>query len=137
MPMLDRIDMCAEARRVKYEELTDCAPGETSAEIRKRVTAARLMQKERYHGTRYRFNADLDSEAVRQYCILDADCERMMKDIYENMGLTARAYTKILKVSRTIADLEGSSRITMDHLAEAVSYRAIDRKYWEAGMGAA
>ncbi len=137
MPMLDRIDMCAEARRVKYEELTVTGQGESSAVIRERVTAARQMQNERYRGTRYRFNADLDSEAVRKYCSLDAECGKMMQDIYENMGLTARAYTKILKVSRTIADLEGSSRITMDHLAEAVSYRAIDRKYWERGMGAA
>ncbi len=129
--------MCVEARRVKYEELTSGAMGESSARIRERVTAARAMQKERYKGTGYRFNADLDSEAVREYCHLNPACEKMMRDVYEKMGLTARSYTKILKVSRTIADLAGSPAITRDHLAEAVSYRAIDRKYWERGMGAA
>ncbi len=137
MPMLDRIDMCVEARRVEYEELTSLAKCESSESIRSRVTAARRIQEERYQGTHYRFNSDLDSEAVHRYCGLSGDCRQMMKEVYETMGLTARSYTRILKVARTIADLEGASDIRRDHLAEAVAYRAIDRKYWENGMGAA
>lgn len=134
MPLLDRIDMCVEARRVNYEELTSVSCGESSAEIRKRVTAARAVQDERYRGTKYRFNADLDSEAVRKYCALDDECRKMMSMVYENMHLTARSYTRILKTARTIADLDNAPAIRPEHLTEAVSYRAVDRKYWESAM---
>ena len=131
MPLLDRIDMCVEAHRVKYEELTSDACGEGSGTIRERVMAARAIQQERYRGTGYRFNSDLDSEAVRRYCALNETCRKMMSSIYENMHLTARSYPRILKTARTIADLAGASEIGTEHLTEAVSYRAVDRKYWE------
>lgn len=131
MPLLDRIDMCVEARRVKYEELRAASGEETSDEIRKRVMTARMIQQERYRGTRYRFNSDLDSEAVKRYCALDESCERMMSNVYESMNLTARSYHRILKTARTIADLAGDEKIGTEHLAEAVSYRAVDRRYWE------
>lgn len=137
MPILDRIDMCVEAQRVKYEELTSESCSESSAGIRKRVMAARAIQEERYKGTSFRFNSDLDSEAVRKYCALDETCMKIMSSVYENMHLTARSYTRILKTARTIADLCGSSAIEPDHLMEAVSYRAVDRKYWEHALRAA
>ena len=137
MPLLDRIDMCVEAERVKYEELTARSGGESSSKIRKRVMAARRIQEERYRGTAYRFNSDLDAEAVHRYCTLEEDCRKMMSSIYESMHLTARSYHRILKTARTIADLAGEDLIRTEHLAEAVSYRAVDRKYWENALRAA
>ena len=131
MPLLDRIDMCVEADRVKYEELTSDACGESSSEIRQRVMQARAVQQERYRGTRYRFNSDLDADAVRRYCEMEDGCREMMRDLYERMHLTARSYHRILKTARTIADLSGENLVRMEHLAEAVSYRAVDRKDWE------
>ena len=137
MPLLDRIDMCVEAKRVKFEELTSHCGGESSARIRERVTAAHAIQKERYRTAGYRFNSDLDAEAVRKYCALDAEGEKMMRHVYETLHLTARSYNRILKTARTIADLAASSRIGTDHLAEAISYRAVDRKYWDDALRSA
>ena len=123
MPLLDRIDMCVEADRVKYEELTSDACGESSSEIRQRVMQARAVQQERYRGTRYRFNSDLDADAVRRYCEMEDGCREMMRDLYERMHLTARSYHRILKTARTIADLDHSEQIRPEHIAEAVQYR--------------
>lgn len=132
MPFLDRIDMCVEARKVRYEELTGDTDCESSEAIRRRVTQAALIQEERYRGTRFRFNGDLNSDGIRRYCALDPEAEKMMKQVYEMMGLTVRSHNRILKVARTIADLDGARNITTRHLAEAVSYRAVDRKYWDS-----
>ena len=137
MPFLDRIDMCVEARRVRYEELTGDGECESSESIRRRVTEAAAIQEERYRGTPYRFNGDLGTEAIRRYCPLGREEKRMMKEVYEVMGLTARSYNRILKVARTIADLDGADEIRSGHLAEAVSYRAVDRKYWDSVQKAA
>ena len=122
---------------MKYEELTALSGGESSSTIRKRVMAARRIQEERYRGTVYRFNSDLDAEAIHRYCALEEDCSKMMSNIYESLHLTARSYHRILKTARTIADLAGESVIRTEHLAEAVSYRAVDRKYWENALRAA
>ena len=100
--------------------------------IRRRVTKAAAIQEERYRGTSYRFNGDLNTDGIRRFCELNKEGKQMMKEGYEVMGLTARSYNRILKVSRTIADLAGSDRILTEHLAEAVSYRAVDRKYWDS-----
>ena len=135
MPFLDRIDMCVEARKVRYEELTGRDACESSAQIRQRVARAAALQEERYRGRPYRFNGDLDSEGIRRYCTLDGEAERMMHAVYEKLELTARSCSRILKVSRTIADMAGSEQIRSEHLAEAVSYRAVDRKYWESVKG--
>ena len=132
MPFLDRIDMCVEAHKVRYEELAGNGEYESSAAIRQRVTKAAAVQEERYKGTPYRFNGDLNTDGIRRFCELNKEGKQMMKEIYEVMGLTARSYNRILKVSRTIADLAGSDRILTEHLAEAVSYRAVDRKYWDS-----
>lgn len=132
MPLLDRIDMCVEARKVRYEELTGEGTCESSAVIRSRVEQAARIQEERYCGTPYHFNGDLNSDGIRRYCALDKEGKKMMKEVYEMMGLTVRSYHRILKVARTIADLAGAERICPEHLAEAVSYRAVDRKYWDS-----
>ena len=134
MPLLDRIDMCVEAHRVKYEELTTSSNEESSAVIRERVMSARRIQQDRYRNTRYRFNADLDAEAVQKYCSLTEEGRRLMSSVYESMHLTARSYNRILKTARTIADLAQSSEIRTEHLAEAVSYRAVDRRYWDHAL---
>ena len=134
MPLLDRIDMCVEAYRVQYEELTSASGGECSAQIRERVTAAHLAQKSRYRGTPFRFNADLDPDAVRKYCPLDPEGEKLMHQAYEKLHLTARSYNRILKTARTIADLDAASSIGIRHLTEALSYRAVDRRYWEDAL---
>ena len=135
MPLLDRIDLCVEAHKVRYEELTGSGPAESSAQIRARVVRAMKLQEERYRGTNYRFNGDLGTEGVRRYCRPDAEGAGMMRSVYESMELTARSYNRILKVARTIADLDGSEQIRVSHLTEAVSYRAVDRKYWESALG--
>ena len=132
MPLLDRIDMCVEARKVRYEELAGDGTCESSAEIRQRVEQAARIQEERYRGTPYHFNGDLNSDGIRRYCALDREGKKMMKEVYEMMGLTVRSHNRILKVARTIADLAGSQHICPEHLAEAVSYRAVDRKYWDS-----
>jgi magnesium chelatase family protein len=134
MPLLDRIDMCVEAHRVKYEELTTSSNEESSAVIRERVMSARRIQQDRYRNTRYRFNADLDAEAVQKYCSLTEEGRRLMSSVYESMHLTARSYNRILKTARTVADLAQSSEIRTEHLAEAVSYRAVDRRYWDHAL---
>ena len=132
MPFLDRIDMCVEAHKVRYEELSGEQVYESSGTIRRRVTEAAAIQEERYRGTAFRFNGDLNPEGLRRYCPLNKEGKNMMREVYEVMGLTARSYNRIIKVARTIADLAGSDQILPQHLAEAVSYRALDRKYWDS-----
>ena len=115
-------------------KLTTSSNEESSAVIRERVMSARRIQQDRYRDTRYRFNADLDAEAVQKYCSLTEEGRRLMSSVYESMHLTARSYNRILKTARTIADLSQSSEIRTEHLAEAVSYRAVDRRYWDHAL---
>lgn len=129
-PLLDRIDIAVEAKAVPYSELTAKQQSETSAQIRLRVERAQQIQRQRYQGTGYRFNADLNTGAVKRYCALEREAEVMMEETFEKMELTARAYCRILKVARTIADLDEKERIGTEHLAEAVCYRALNKKYW-------
>lgn len=131
-PLLDRMDLCAEAPKVKYEDLTNVRTGTTSAQMRHLVTIARQRQKERFWKTRTKTNAQMKPEEVREYCALNLSGERMMRQAYETLHLTARSYHKILKVARTIADLEEADQISEAHLAEAIGYRMIDAKYWGA-----
>ena len=129
-PLMDRIDLHVEVDNVKYEELTDNIEAETSAEIKKRVDKARHIQLERFAGTKTICNAKMTSQQVKKYCKLDKQSEEVLKQAFEKLNLTARAYTRILKLSRTIADLEGEQNITFDHISEALQYRALDNKYW-------
>ena len=127
-PLLDRIDIQCEIEAVPYEQLRDTQPGETSAAIRERVLCARAIQTERFkHSKLIHCNAMMNSKMVRQYCALDADSDKLLEFTMTKLGFSARAYDRILKVARTIADLEGSENIQKKHLLEAISYRSLDR----------
>ncbi len=131
-PLLDRIDIHVDVPAVKFRELTgDPAPGaEGSAEIRERVIHARERQRKRLEGEKIFSNAAMTPRMIRRHCRIDSDSEQMLERAMTRLGLSARAYDRILKVSRTIADLEGSEEIQSPHVAEAVGYRSLDRTYW-------
>ncbi len=125
-PLLDRIDMYIEVPSLEYEELRDKPVTESSAELRRRVNEARKLQQRRYAGTGISSNAHIGTKLLDTYCALDSDCEKLMRNAYERLGLTARSYDRILRVARTVADLAGSERIERRHLAEAIQYRTYD-----------
>ena len=125
-PLLDRIDIIVEAPALEYEELKNRAPAESSAEIKKRVNKARARQQERFAGTDIASNADMNTKALNTYCVLTPECEELMHQAFDRMGLTARSYDRILRVARTIADLEGAEDIGAEHIAEAIQYRTYD-----------
>lgn len=130
-PIVDRIDICVETPKLSFQELVQTqGHNETSRDIRARVMQARRMQERRYRGTGLRFNADLKPGDIRRFCALGAKEQCLMEQIFESMKLSARAYHRILKVARTIADLEGADRINEIHLSEAVCYRSADCKYF-------
>lgn len=129
-PLLDRIDICAESRPVTYEELHEGTGGEASALIRKRVEKARTIQKKRFEGRGIYFNSAMNKAQIEEFCSIGKSEREFLKKVYENLGLSARGYEKILKVSRTIADLEGAEKISKGHLAEAVGLRSMEGKYW-------
>ena len=131
-PLLDRIDIHVDVPAVRFKELSErAAPeGEDSSSIRERVTDARTRQRERFRGSRVFSNAQMSSRLIRRHCRLDAEGERLLEQAMTRQGLSARAYDRILKVSRTIADLEGFEEIRPKHVAEAVGYRSLDRTYW-------
>lgn len=129
-PLLDRVDIHIEVPPVEYSEISRTEKAESSEEIRKRVNRARNIQNERFKDTLTKCNAKMTSSQTREFCVLTSDAENLMKAAFETMSLSARAYDKILRVSRTIADLDGSESILPEHIAEAVQYRSLDRKYW-------
>jgi magnesium chelatase family protein len=131
-PLLDRIDIHIEVPAVQYKELRGSAAAEGSAEIRARVLAARERQRERFrrHGEKIYSNNQMTTRQIRTHCELGPDAERLLERAMQQQGLTARAHDRILKVARTIADLEGTERLTVAHLAEAIQYRTLDRSYW-------
>ena len=128
-PLLDRIDLHIEAAPVEYDELASAQGGEPSAAIRARVCAARSLQQQRYAALNVSCNAQLPSAALRRYCVLDAAAERIMRAAFEQLGYSARAYDRILRVARTVADLDGAEVIGAVHLSEALQYRSLDRKF--------
>lgn len=131
-PLLDRIDICVEAPRLEYEELIGTEEqNESSAEIRARVLKAHQVQMDRFAGTDIRFNSQIPSAKMSEFCSLGKKQEAYMKQMYKKLELSARSYHKIIKVARTIADLAGCEEIEMEHLNEAVCYRSLDRKFWE------
>ena len=125
-PLLDRIDIVVEVPAVHFEDLRRRAEAEPSSEIKKRVNAARSIQQQRFRENGSMCNARMGPEEMRRYCGLSDDCAALMKQAFDTMGLTARSYDRILKVARTVADLEGSAEIQMQHLAEAIQYRAVN-----------
>ncbi|MCQ2382085.1 MAG: YifB family Mg chelatase-like AAA ATPase [Clostridia bacterium] len=126
-PLLDRIDLHIEVDQVTYDDLTTEKLAEDSATIRKRVTSARAIQNKRFANSSIYCNATMDTAMTKEYCVLDSEGEKILKTAFENLNLSARAYTRILKVARTIADLAGSEQIRPEHLSEAISYRTLDR----------
>lgn len=129
-PLLDRIDITIEAPPVGYQDLTAKRENETSVQIRERVIKALQIQNERYHNTAYSFNAELGAKGVGTFCRLHRAEEMMLKEAFTRLGLSARAYHRIIKVARTIADLAGAEHIGCDHIAEAICYRTLDQKFW-------
>jgi magnesium chelatase family protein len=129
-PLLDRIDIHLEVPRLKFEHLTDKRRGEPSETIRLRVEKARLIQAGRYKSDGIHFNAHLESKELEKYCVLDKEGEELLKLAILELGISARAYDKILKVARTIADLDGKETIEAHHISEAISYRSLDRNLW-------
>ncbi|MEM9052100.1 MAG: YifB family Mg chelatase-like AAA ATPase [Bacteroidota bacterium] len=130
-PLLDRIDLHIEVNPVPFEELRNREPGEPSASIRQRVVAARDIQTERYQGVKDIYaNAQLSPKLQKEYCEIDSSGEELLKNAVERLGFSARSYARILKVARTIADLEASKTILTRHLAEAIQYRSLDREGW-------
>jgi magnesium chelatase family protein len=130
-PLLDRIDIHVEVPAVKYKELASKEKGESSAEIRKRVVKSRKIQIERFKNYRHvHNNADMGTTEVREFCRLDSEGAELLKMAMTKLGFSARAYDRILKVSRTIADLEDSENILPQHISEAIQYRSLDRELW-------
>lgn len=130
-PLLDRIDLHIEVEPVPFEQLADRQPAESSAAIRKRVNAARAVQYKRFtnfQNTHY--NAQMTTRQIRAFCELDAVSSNLLKQAMERLSLSARAYDRILKVARTIADLEGVNQVVSSHIAEAIQYRSLDREGW-------
>ncbi len=131
-PLLDRIDIHCEVPTVKYQDLSSGRTGETSAAVRARVVKAREIQAERFEGKHVYKNADMASKDIRHFCKLDEAGEALIKIAMTKLGLSARAFDRILKVARTIADLEASPSIQPQHVSEAIQYRSLDRQYWNA-----
>ena len=131
-PLLDRIDIHIEVPAVQYKELRGGAAAEGSTQIRERVMAARERQRQRFHHAKDRIfaNAQMSTRQIRAHCELGADAERLLERAMQQQGLSARAHDRILKVARTIADLEGTESLAVPHLAEAIQYRTLDRSYW-------
>lgn len=130
-PLLDRIDICIEALQINYKELKNHKPAESSEVIKSRVMKARDMQLNRYKKEKFYFNSQLTSKKINTYCKLGKSEQLLLEKAFIRMNLSARAYHRILKVARTIADMDGSDFIREKHISEAICYRSLDKKYWE------
>ena len=128
-PLLERIDLCADVPPVNFSQISGEKSGESSALIRKRVEKARKIQQKRYQNEKICFNGELSGKQIRKYCVLTENAFQVAKNAFELMELSARSYHRILKVSRTIADMEGEELIHTRHVAEALTYKAFDKKY--------
>jgi len=130
-PLLDRIDLHLEVPALHSTEmLSNTSHGETSSQIRERTTRARKIQQERFRDTGIYANAHMNHRQIKQFCSLDEECKKLLKMAIDELGLSARGYDKILKISRTIADLAGEETLRTEHLAEAIQYRSLDRRNW-------
>lgn len=130
-PILDRIDIHIEVQNVEYETISSKEKEESSASIRERVNKARKIQQDRFEGTGITCNAKMTPSATQEFCVLSEQADALMKSSFEKLGMSGRAYDKILRIARTIADLDLSDNIEFVHIAEALQYRSLDRKYWE------
>ena len=132
-PLLDRLDLHVDVPALDYQSMSDNTPSECSADIRKRVNVARKLQQERYKGEGISCNAQLTPKMIRKYCVLTDDAKQLLQAIFDQIGLSGRAYDRILKVARSIADLGNCENIERRHIGEAIGYRSLDRKYWQNG----
>jgi magnesium chelatase family protein len=128
-PLLDRIDMHIEVPAVPYQELAANADGTTSVSMREQVSRVRDIQKQRF-GTGARLNGRMSGRQLRKHCATDASGRALLQSAMEDLGLSARAHDRILRMARTIADLAGSADVKDDHISEAINYRTLDRKLW-------
>jgi magnesium chelatase family protein len=129
-PLLDRIDIHIEVPSVAFRDLSGGVPGTSSTEMRGQVATARAAQAARFNGGPTRHNADMSHRQTRQFCKLDEECQNQLKAAMAELGLSARAHDKVLRVARTIADLDRSDPIRPMHLNEAINYRMLDRHLW-------
>lgn len=132
-PLLDRIDICVEAAPVSYEDIRGKSENEASCDIRERIEQARAIQKKRFANTSLFFNGEMKQKELRQYCILEEEGEKLLKTMFGRLGLSARGCNRVLRVARTIADLDGEEKIMQKHLMEAISYRNLEERYWGRG----
>ncbi len=129
-PLLDRIDIYIELPSIKYKELSDTKDGESSNDIKSRVEKARNIQRERFKDEGVFYNAQMNTKLIKKYCVLKDKAKELLKMAMTELGLSARAYDKILKVSRTIADLAEIEAIQAEHISEATQYRSLDREFF-------
>lgn len=129
-PLLDRMDLCVEVQRPALSELTARIPEESSAKIRARVERTQNVQQKRFQGTEIMYNSQIPVAFMDQWCALETEGEKMLKKAFEELELTARGYYRIIRVARTIADMEGSEQIKRCHIQESLLFRSIDRKVW-------
>lgn len=129
-PILDRIDLCVELQTVDITSLKNRRKSESSERIRERIVVAREIQKRRFQGTKYQFNGDIEAAEMEKFCALGEKEQQYMEQLYRSLNLSARAYHRILKVARTIADLADTEEITVEHLLEASFYRPA-QEYWQ------
>ena len=131
-PLLDRIDITVEVPKISFNDLSTSSANESSEEIRKRVVRTHTIQMERFKGTKIHYNSQIPNSGLERYCTLGDEEQEYAKKMYDSMELTARSYHRILKVARTIADIEESKEIKVIHLKEAMCYRGLEKKYWES-----
>ena len=131
-PLLDRIDITVEVPKISFNDLSTSSANESSEEIRKRVVRTHTIQMERFKGTKIHYNSQIPNSGLERYCALGDEEQEYAKKMYDSMELTARSYHRILKVARTIADIEESKEIKVIHLKEAMCYRGLEKKYWES-----
>ena len=129
-PLLDRLDLCADVSPVDFDGMSNGKIGENTKQIRMRVEAAQQIQRERFKDEKIQFNGEMSGKQVEKFCHMDDSAGRLLKMAFQHMPFSARAYHRILKVARTIADMEASENINKEHLGEALSYRSFDKKYW-------
>lgn len=130
-PMLDRLDLHVEVPAVDFDNLTSNVQNETSEKIKKRVNEARQIQNLRYKNTQIKCNAKITADILQKSCMITPKAQNLLKIAFEKLGMSARAYDRILKIGRTIADLDKSETIDTQHISEALQYRSLDRKYWQ------
>lgn len=130
-PVLDRIDIQIEVGAVKYAELRSEQKGLSSAEMLENIQKARELQEKRFKGTDILFNGEIPPAKLKEYCLMDSEAEEFLQNTFDKLGLSARAYDRILKVARTVADIDGEEVISRRHISKAVQYRSLDRKYWQ------